>query len=49
MVWNVLRGQQGKRWLSSNHFQEFIAFFQIKMSQIDTEIDKQLKIFQFSK
>ena len=25
--WNVLRGQQGKRWLSKNHVKEFIAFF----------------------
>ena len=49
MDWNVLRGQQGKRWLSSDHFKEFIAFFQTKMSQIDTEIDKKHKIFQLSK
>ena len=47
---NALNGQQGKRWLSSSLYQRvYCVFLNIKMSQIDTEIDKKDKIFHFSK
>ena len=44
-----LKVQQGKIWLFSRLNEEFIAFFRMKMCQIDTENYKKLKIFHFSK
>ena len=46
---NVLGVQQGKGWFQGRLFREFIAIFQVKMSQIDTENDRNPKIFQCSK
>ena len=47
--WNVEKGQKGNNVLSSRLFEEFLAVFQVKMSQIDTENHKKPKVFQFSK
>ena len=43
MDWNVEKGQQVKHLLSSSHYEKFIAFLEQKMSQIDTENNKNPK------
>ena len=45
---NVENDQQGTNTLFNRLFQELIAVFQIKVSQIDTENDKKPKTFHFS-
>ena len=49
MDWNVEKGQQGKQLMSSGHYEEFIAFLEMKMSQIDTEKHENPQISHFSK
>ena len=44
---NLKMGPKGKNVLSSSFSEEFIAIFQVKMSQIDTENDKKPKVLQF--
>ena len=47
---NVERGQQWKKMCCPVGFlEELITVFQVTMSQIDTENDKNPKIFQFPK
>ena len=47
---NVEKGQQWKKMCCPVGFlEELITVFQVTMSQIDTEIDKNPKIFQFPK
>ena len=50
MDWNVLNDQQEKKiGCPVVFYEEIIAMFRMKMSQIDTENDKNANIFQFSK
>ena len=44
--WKILKGQQGKSWLSSKLVEKIIAFFKMKMSQIDTKNNKFSTIFK---
>ena len=49
MDWNVEKGQKGNNMLSSSLFWKCLLQFLVKMSQLDTENNQKLKIFQFSK
>ena len=46
--WKVLKGQQGNSWLSSSLFRRVNCIFKLKRSQIDTEFNKNPKVFKFS-
>ena len=48
--WNVKKfNKERMSCRPGGFFEEFIAVFQVTMSQIDTENDKNLKVFKFSK
>ena len=47
--WNVEKGKQGNNLLSSSRYEEFIAFLEMKKSQIDTENDKNPKLFNIQR
>ena len=49
MDWNAKTGQQGRNVLSSRLLRRVNCSFLVKKLQIDTEIDKKPKTFQFSK
>ena len=47
--WNIEKGQQVKMCCLVGFSEELFAVWYVKMSQIDSENDKNLKISQFSK
>ena len=47
--WNIEKGQQEKLCCPVDFSEELIAFLKMKIIQIDTENDKKINVFRFSK